>query len=180
MKHGFTRIPKHCLYPCSIRVSSVTEKSRWLRRFRQLATQIPKIEWLVARSVRWKFSMYVLAEGRWPDAIDTAVTVTAFVIVVVVVVLGYVFMVLDYRAYLRSLRRALVRVANYLPHIPEWARVETPRCVATLGLRMPCTADDLLRAYRRRVKELHPDHGGDMRQFLILQQSFEEATAYVA
>jgi hypothetical protein len=95
-------------------------------------------------------------------------------------VLGYVFMVLDYRAYLRSLRRALVKVMNYLPNVPEWARVETPRCIAALGLRMPCTEQDLLRAYRTKVKKLHPDHGGDKRRFLILQQNFEEAVGYLS
>lgn len=120
------------------------------------------------------------AANRWPDSLDSMVTILFAVGLVVTIVLGYVFMVLDYRAYLRSLRRALVLVANYLPHVPEWARMETPRCLAALGLRMPCTQEDLLHAYRERVKLLHPDRGGDRRRFLALQQNFEEASEFLA
>lgn len=122
----------------------------------------------------------LLAANRWPDSLDSAVTIAFAAALVSVLVLGYVFMVLDYRAYLRSLRRALVIVANYLPHVPEWARMETPRCVAALGLRMPCTQEELLHAYREQVKLLHPDRGGDRRRFLALQQNFEEASAFLA
>jgi curved DNA-binding protein CbpA len=35
-----------------------------------------------------------------------------------------------------------------------------------LGLTLPCTTDDVLAAYRRKVKLLHPDRGGDRREFL--------------
>ena len=48
-----------------------------------------------------------------------------------------------------------------------------------LGLVMPCTAEDVLAAYRRKVKQLHPDRGGDRREFLRLQAHFEEAMAFV-
>ncbi len=123
--------------------------------------------------------LLVLADGHWPDSLDATVTTIFLAAVVGIATLGYVFMVLDYRAYLRSLRRALVKVINYLPNVPEWARVETPRCIAAFGLRMPCTKQDLMRAYRTKVKKLHPDRGGDKRRFLILQQNFEEATAYL-
>ena len=122
----------------------------------------------------------LFADGRWPDSLDATVTIVFLVSVVSVAALGYVFMVLDYRAYLRSLRRALVKVINYLPHVPEWAKVETPRCIAAFGLRMPCTEQDLMRAYRTKVKKLHPDRGGDKRRFLVLQQNFEEAVEYLA
>jgi curved DNA-binding protein CbpA len=44
---------------------------------------------------------------------------------------------------------------------------------------MPCTADDVLAAYRRKVKSLHPDRGGDRREFLRLQTHFEQAMAFV-
>jgi hypothetical protein len=89
-------------------------------------------------------------------------------------------MVVDFRAYLRSLRRALVLVSNYRPELPEWVRKNTPRCILALDLTMPCTADDVLAAYRRKVKELHPDRGGDRREFLRLQAHFEQAIAFVA
>ena len=36
------------------------------------------------------------------------------------------------------------------------------------------------RAYRTRVKQLHPDRGGDQRRFLQLQAHFEEALALLA
>jgi len=97
--------------------------------------------------------------------------------------LGYFFMVLDYRAYLRSLRRALVVVTGgyrYSTELPEWVRKNTPRCVLVFGLTMPCTEEDILAAYRRKVKELHPDRGGDRRKFLRLQAHFEQAMKIVA
>jgi hypothetical protein len=122
----------------------------------------------------------LLAEHRWPDSFDATVTFAFLATIAAVVVLGYVFMVLDYRTYLRSLHRALVRVVNYLPNIPDWAKVETPGCIAALGLRMPCTEQDLLRAYRIKVVKFHPDRGGDKRRFLSLQQNFEEAMAFLA
>ena len=45
---------------------------------------------------------------------------------------------------------------------------------------MPCTADDILAAYRRKVKQLHPDLGGDRREFLRLQAHFEQAMELLA
>jgi curved DNA-binding protein CbpA len=45
---------------------------------------------------------------------------------------------------------------------------------------MPCTQADVLAAYRRKVKSLHPDLGGDQREFLRLQAHFEQAMALVA
>jgi hypothetical protein len=120
------------------------------------------------------------AQHGWPDRLDATVTTLFLAAIVGTVVLGYIFMVLDYRAYMRSLRRALVRVVNYLPHVPEWAKVETPRSLAAFGLTMPCTEQDLLHAYRKRVKHLHPDRGGDKKRFLALQQNFEEAAEFIA
>jgi hypothetical protein len=112
---------------------------------------------------------------HWPDSLDATVTLAFFGAVGLLIGLGYVFMVLDFRAYLRSLRRALVKVVRYFPDIPEWARPETPLCLTALGLRMPCNEEDLKRAYRKRVKKLHPDRGGDQKKFLRLQTQFEEA-----
>jgi hypothetical protein len=103
------------------------------------------------------------------------------VIVVAVPLAGYVFLALDVRAYLRSLQRGVAVIVRYLPftEVPDWARTHTPRAVAALGLRMPCSEADLLQAYRRRVKRLHPDHGGEERRFLRLQADFEEALLLV-
>jgi hypothetical protein len=115
----------------------------------------------------------------WPDRIDSAAIVWYVAIAFGIPVLGYVCMVLDFRAYLRSLRRALVVVTGYRTELPEWMRKNTPRCILALGLVMPCTTEEVLAAYRRKVKELHPDHGGDKKAFLRLQAHFEEALAFV-
>jgi len=120
----------------------------------------------------------VLAD-TWPNSLDLVVTIAFLAVFLLVPALGYVFMALDLRAHLRALRRSLALVARSFSDVPDWARGDTPRAIAALGLRMPCTEEDLKRAYRRRVKELHPDHGGDERRFMLLQAHFEEALAIV-
>jgi DnaJ-like protein len=118
---------------------------------------------------------HLVSPDRWPNSLDLVVTVVFLALAVILPAIGYVFMVLDFRAYLRSLRRGLVDITHYMSGIPDWARYETPRSIAALGLRMPCTEEDLKRAYRSLVKQFHPDHGGDERRFLLLQAHFEEA-----
>jgi hypothetical protein len=113
------------------------------------------------------------------DLIDTLATLLFLAIVILVPLSGYVFMVMDFRAYLRSLKRGLILAATAFSGVPSWARQHTPRCVAALGLRMPCTEEELKTAYRQRVKQLHPDHGGDQRRFMLLQSQFEEALRIV-
>jgi hypothetical protein len=73
-----------------------------------------------------------------------------------------------------------VVVSRYRPELPEWVRRTTPQCILALGLTMPSTSEDVLTAYRRKVKQLHPDRGGDRRAFLRLQAHFEQAMALVA
>ena len=116
----------------------------------------------------------------WPDGIDAGVTLSYLALAFGLPVLGYVCMVLDFRAYLRSLRRALVVITGYRTELPEWIRKNTPRCILALGLTMPCTAEEILAAYRHKVKQLHPDRGGSRRDFLLLQAHFEQAMAFVA
>lgn len=111
----------------------------------------------------------------WPNTMETTAIVWLALLIGGLTVFGYVFMVLDYRAYLRSLKRVMVAVVNYNPGLPEWMRQETPRCLKVFGLRHPCSEEDLLRAYRERVKKLHPDRGGDQRRFMLLQGHFEQA-----
>lgn len=115
----------------------------------------------------------------WPDGIDSAAIAWYAAFAFGVPILGYVSMVLDFRAYLRSLRRAIMVVTGYRTELPEWMRKNTPRCILALGLVMPCTTGDVLAAYRRKVKQLHPDRGGDRREFLRLQEYFEQAMAFV-
>src|SRR3990170_849322 len=97
------------------------------------------------------------ATKPWPDGIDTAAIAWYVTLAFGVPVLGYVCMVLDFRAYLRSLRRAIMVVTGYRTELPEWVRRNTPRCILALGLVMPCTTEEVLAAYRRKVKLLHPD-----------------------
>ena len=125
-------------------------------------------------------TLLLTAHASWPDAIDGSVVFAYLGIAFGLAALGYVAMVLDFRAYLRSLRRALVVISNYRPELPAWVRKDTPRCILALGLTLPCTTDDVLAAYRRKVKLLHPDRGGDRREFLRLQAHFEQAMALVA
>jgi hypothetical protein len=115
----------------------------------------------------------------WPDGLDTTLTTVYIALALGLPILGYVCMALDIRAYLRSLRRALVLVSHYRPELPNWVRRDTPRCIQALGLKLPCTADDVLAAYREKVKSVHPDRGGNRRDFLKLQQHFEQAMGLV-
>jgi len=107
------------------------------------------------------------------------VTIAFFALAFGLPAAGYVCLALDIRAYLRSLRRALVKVTNYFPHLPAWARLETPRCIAVFDLPWPCTEEQLKRAYRKKVKLLHPDRGGDPQHFLLLQEHFDQALVLV-
>jgi hypothetical protein len=115
--------------------------------------------------------------GSWPDAVDVGALVLFAAIAVGLPGLGYAFMVLDFRRYLRSLRRALMVVAAAATRrsTPYWAMRDRPPCLEAFDLTLPCTEEQVMAAYRRRVKELHPDHGGDLQQFLRLQTHFEQA-----
>lgn len=59
-------------------------------------------------------------------------------------------------------------------------RAAGPAFMTTLGLRLPCTADDIKTAFRNRSKTLHPDRGGDVRQFIALHDAYEEALRFIA
>ena len=121
------------------------------------------------------------SEHAWPDGLDWTVTALYLGLVLAVLVAGYTCMVLDFRAYLRSLRRALVVISHYRVELPAWVvSRDTPRCIQALGLTLPCTTEEVLSAYRQKVKLLHPDRGGDRRQFLRLQTHFEQAMALLA
>ena len=118
-------------------------------------------------------------DHQWPDLIDIMATAGFLLGVFALAGLGYVSMVADIRAYLRSLRGTLVIAGAYLSGHPQWARSYTPAAISAFGLTMPCSEADLLRAYRARVKQLHPDRGGDRRQFLRLQTQFEAAIEFL-
>jgi hypothetical protein len=119
-------------------------------------------------------------EHSWPDGIDWVVTAAYLALILGVALAGYVCMALDIRDYLRSLRRTLVAISHYRLDLPGWAMKDRPRCIQALGLTLPCTTEDVLSAYRSKVKLVHPDRGGDCREFLRLQVHFEQAMALVA
>ncbi len=100
----------------------------------------------------------------WPDGVDWSVTAGYLALIVGVAVMAYVSMSLHIRDYFRSLRRALVVISQYRLDLPEWIRRDRPRCLEALGLSLPCTSEDVLVAYRQKVKLLHPDRGGDTRE----------------
>jgi hypothetical protein len=118
----------------------------------------------------------VASVESWPDAVDAAALTLYLSIAFGIPVLGYVFMAIDIRRYLRSLGRALVAVTSAARReAPDWLSRDQPPCLQTFNLTMPCTEEQVLTAYRRRIKELHPDHGGDLQQFLRVQKHFEQA-----
>ena len=120
-----------------------------------------------------------LTMRQWPDSFDSTFISVFVLAVLTMVILGYVFAVMDVRRWLHSLRRALVKVVHCFRDFPEWAHYETPPCLQAMGLRAPCTEEDVKKAYRNLAEELHPDRGGDRRRFMMLQEHFEDAINYV-
>ncbi len=52
---------------------------------------------------------------------------------------------------------------------------QVPTCLRMLNLSWPCTMTDVQEAYRRLVKDAHPDAGGSHDKFLELQAAYEQA-----
>jgi hypothetical protein len=111
----------------------------------------------------------------WPDGLDASLTAFYLMLFFGIPFLGYVAMVIDFRRYLRSLRRALVVVSQAVPVVPYWSLLQRPACLRTFDLELPCTEEEVLAAYREQAKTMHPDRGGDLQQFLRLQKHFEQA-----
>lgn len=118
----------------------------------------------------------MMLASDWPDGVDW-MAIGAFLLAAFGLPLaGYVAMTRDIRSYLRSLRRALVAVSRVAtPLTPYWTMLDRPPCLREFGLDHACTEAQVLAAYRERVKSLHPDRGGDLKQFLRLQRHFEQA-----
>ncbi len=57
--------------------------------------------------------------------------------------------------------------------------IDRPEFAVTLGLLPPYALDDIKRAYLDKVKDAHPDRGGDRAAFDKVQRAFEEGAAYV-
>jgi len=110
---------------------------------------------------------------------DTGLVILFLILVVGLPTLGYALTVMDIRAYLRSLRGALIIVKNHIPTLPTWAKEYTPNSIRSLGLEMPCSEAEVKKAYRKLAERMHPDRGGDRQKFLQLQSQFEEAMEFV-
>jgi hypothetical protein len=54
-----------------------------------------------------------------------------------------------------------------------------PEFAATLGLLPPYTVDDVKRAYLDKIKDAHPDRGGDRAEFDRIQHAYEQANEYL-
>ncbi|MEZ6068860.1 MAG: J domain-containing protein [Pirellulales bacterium] len=114
----------------------------------------------------------------WPNALDLFAIFGFLAAALLLPAAGYLLMALDVRAHYRSLRRRLVHVV--MPQLSRgWACGRPPQAFATLGISPPCTEEELKQAYREKVKQLHPDTGGDPHRFLRLQAHFEEALEWI-
>ncbi|MBV0923269.1 J domain-containing protein [Halomicroarcula limicola] len=106
----------------------------------------------------------------------------------------------DARAYYRIERSRTrpVLVEHEMPGIHLGARLpfETPevslgpdpqrspdpevQAYAELGLRQGATVDEVKSAYRDRVKEVHPDHGGDEDEFKRVREAYTMAKQHAS
>lgn len=60
--------------------------------------------------------------------------------------------------------------------LPSQTYPRRPRWAVELGVELPCDAQAVRRAFRRRALQTHPDRpGGSHEAFLRLQQALEEA-----
>jgi hypothetical protein len=122
----------------------------------------------------------VVTVGRnWPDSIDWAIICLFAAIFVGLPILGHWLAILDLRAYLRAMRGMLVLATHIFPGMPHWARYQTPGCLLALGLKLPCTEDDVKRAYLELARTHHPDRGGDREKFALLQSHFHHSIDFL-
>lgn len=66
------------------------------------------------------------------------------------------------------------------PYEERTEALPTVPCFVALGLAPPITSADVSRAYRRKAKLYHPDHGGDPEKFKAIQRAYEEALTLVS
>lgn len=58
---------------------------------------------------------------------------------------------------------------------PPKRTVVLPECMTVLGLTPPVDRESIKRAYRAKVMQAHPDHGGSTRSFLDIQAAYERS-----
>jgi hypothetical protein len=71
------------------------------------------------------------------------------------------------------------------PETPDRTLQERPErevetAFAQLGVPADASADEVKDAYRRRVKQVHPDHGGDEQAFKQVQEAYTTAKEYAS
>ena len=66
--------------------------------------------------------------------------------------------------------------ANATPGPPS----DRPNFAVTLGLLPPYSLEDVKRAYLAKVKDAHPDRGGDRADFDRIQLAYQQANEYLA
>lgn len=59
------------------------------------------------------------------------------------------------------------------------ANDKRPDYMVSLGLAPPYSMEDVMQAYRTKVMKVHPDHGGSVEEFRVLQDAFEKAKQYI-
>lgn len=117
---------------------------------------------------------------NFADWLVNSASLILFLLFVLGPFVGYWFMFVDFRAYLRALNRALVVISESSRYvIPEWARKQDPAYFRALGLTPECTEEDVKQAYRRLAEQLHPDRGGDRRRFLALRGHLDDALSHL-
>jgi hypothetical protein len=84
-----------------------------------------------------------------------------------------------FRAYEAARQANRVFVETYVYGATPAAR-SLPPCLSLLGLSWPCTVQEIKQAFRRKVKTVHPDHGGNSADFQVLHRAYKEALTLVS
>ena len=63
---------------------------------------------------------------------------------------------------------------------PDPAVDPARQAFAELGLRETATVDEVKSAYRARVKQVHPDHGGDEEEFKRVREAYTLAKQHAS
>jgi hypothetical protein len=68
---------------------------------------------------------------------------------------------------------------EWVERLKKLKAMPTPEFIKALGLKMPCTIDDLRSAYRGLALQVHPDVGGDHEDFIELKDNFDAAVEFL-
>jgi hypothetical protein len=68
---------------------------------------------------------------------------------------------------------------NWIKKQKKLKAMAAPEFIKALGLALPCTPEDVQRAYHRLALEAHPDVGGNHDDFIELKDNVEAAVEYL-